>query len=192
MVYRLTVSEKEIPAWFKRRFYDARKRCNSVKDADYRNYGGRGIKFLINYKQDLPILWERFLQAGGCRKLEVDRIDNDGPYSLGNIQFSTKSEQGKNKRPITDKTREKLCVARRKRKLTLEAKAKISTKQKGMKNSNFKGLWHCGEFGVFESSYSAAKNIGLTQSAIVGWCGRRKDRQYLKKKGWFLEKKAEA
>ena len=71
-------------------WHHMRHRCNNPKIKAYKNYGGRGIqvKFdcfedFYNYVKELKV---------EPRGLTIDRIDNDGHYERGNIQFITRAE----------------------------------------------------------------------------------------------------
>ena len=68
------------------------------KAINYANYGGRGIKFLFTS-------FEQFFAELGPRPKgkSVDRINNDGHYEPGNVQWATRSEQRKNQRPRAKK-----------------------------------------------------------------------------------------
>lgn len=74
----------------------ARRRCENPDDQSYHRYGGRGIRFLFEADEHYAIAV--FVQ-GSVKgfDLEVDRIDNDGPYAPGNIRLSTKKENGRNR-----------------------------------------------------------------------------------------------
>lgn len=67
-----------------------KRRCYAPKDGNYYIYGARGIY--------LDIRWHDFLNFYndiGKRligKLQIDRIDNDGPYSKENCQVLTPRE----------------------------------------------------------------------------------------------------
>jgi hypothetical protein len=82
---------KETGAWFSYR--DAKKRCNNPKVANYRDYGGRGIKFLFTS-------FDQFFKELGPRPtgMSIDRIRNDGNYEPGNVKWSTRKEQISNRR----------------------------------------------------------------------------------------------
>jgi hypothetical protein len=78
-----------------RRFIDARNRCTNPKNKAYKNYGGRGIKFLFES-------FEQFFAEIGPRpglEYSLDRKENDGNYEPGNVRWATQSEQVNNRRP---------------------------------------------------------------------------------------------
>lgn len=82
-------------------FCAAKKRCNDPTHPDYANYGGRGIKFLFHTIQE----WSAELgtrpegkTAAGRSLYSVDRIDNNGHYTVNNIRWSTDEQQMKNRR----------------------------------------------------------------------------------------------
>ena len=76
----------------------AKLRCQYPHDINYRNYGGRGIEFRFSS-------FEQFFAELGPRPAgkSLDRIDNDGHYEPGNVKWSTRSEQARNKRPRAKK-----------------------------------------------------------------------------------------
>ena len=75
---------------------DMRERCNNPKNKSYPDYGGRGIKVdprwedFENFHNDMIGTYEP--------GLELDRIDNDGPYSPENCRWVTHLENCRNKR----------------------------------------------------------------------------------------------
>lgn len=78
-------------------YYSARGRCRTTnkKSAEYRNYAGRGIKFLF-------ASFEEFLKEVGPRpgpEYSLDRIDNNSNYQPGNVRWATHQEQVDNQRP---------------------------------------------------------------------------------------------
>lgn len=60
-------------------------RCNNPHTKDYKNYYGRGIKCLIT-NEELKVLWFRD-RAYLMKQPTIDRIDNNGNYTINNCQF---------------------------------------------------------------------------------------------------------
>ena len=88
---------RPIPLWLDRRLTAAKQRCENPNDPGYSNYGARGIKF------DFPSVIEAglyLIQNYGIpdRKMEIDRIDNNGNYAPGNIRFVTREQNVANRR----------------------------------------------------------------------------------------------
>jgi hypothetical protein len=72
----------------------AKKRCNNPNAISYSDYGGRGIKFLFTS-------FEQFFGHVGLKPSsdhEIDRIDNDGHYEVGNVRWSLPEQQATNRR----------------------------------------------------------------------------------------------
>lgn len=69
-------------------FNAMKNRCINPKNKSYKNYGGRGIKCLFKSVDDFIDYVVNELHADP-RGLTIDRIDNDGHYERGNIQFVT-------------------------------------------------------------------------------------------------------
>lgn len=72
----------------------AKKRCTNPKQPRFRDYGGRGIKFLFNSFQEFLNHIGRKPTPEHC----LDRINNDGHYEIGNVRWATQSESTKNRR----------------------------------------------------------------------------------------------
>ena len=76
-----------------------KSRCNNKNNAQYDNYGGRGIQF----KFDSAISCALWIQENlGClpkhKDMELDRINNDGHYEAGNIRWAKKIVNTNNRR----------------------------------------------------------------------------------------------
>lgn len=90
----------------------ARNRCNNPRNRAYKDYGGRGIKFLF---LDF-YAWLAELGPRPSPKLTVGRINNNGNYEPGNVRWETDLEQNRNRRPFKlsdDQVREirSLCAS---------------------------------------------------------------------------------
>jgi len=91
---RLTHGERRPLTPEYRAWRNARNRCLNPRSARFKDWGGRGIKFLFNsYKEFLADVGRR-----PSPKHMLDRIDNDGHYEPGNMRWTTASESGKNRR----------------------------------------------------------------------------------------------
>lgn len=87
---------QQVPKWLLKRVTAMRSRCTNPKDRGYYRYGGRGICF--EFSSVLAgAIWIKD-NLGLRRELELDRVDNNGPYAPGNLQYATKSEQMRNQR----------------------------------------------------------------------------------------------
>lgn len=79
-------------------WYDMRQRCSYEKSINWHLYGGRGIRVCDEWQQDFEKFRDWALENGYKDDLQLDRIDNDGNYEPSNCKWSTRSEQGNNRR----------------------------------------------------------------------------------------------
>ena len=84
----------------RRRFKDMKLRCYDPRHSSYPYYGGRGIIIVQEWLDDPKSFVDWALANGFKKELEIDRIDNDGPYSPDNCHWVSNSQQLKNRRPI--------------------------------------------------------------------------------------------
>jgi len=80
----------EIPGWLLSRCRNARRRCTDPTDPAWKTYGARGIRFEFATPRAMGLWVKRHL--GLHRELQIDRIDNDGPYAPHNLRLSTRKQ----------------------------------------------------------------------------------------------------
>jgi hypothetical protein len=74
-------------------FHSAKARCNNPAVGNYARYGGRGIEFRFTS-------FEEFLTEIGHKptpRHSLNRIDNDGHYEKGNVEWATPKLQSQNR-----------------------------------------------------------------------------------------------
>ena len=74
-------------------YKQSRGRCNNPNNPSYPRYGGRGIKFLFANFQE-------FLTEVGRKphpEHSLNRINNDGHYEKGNVEWANRIQQNNNK-----------------------------------------------------------------------------------------------
>ncbi len=75
----------------------AKDRCHNPDNADYANYGGRGISMCEEWFNS----FEAFYAHVGPKpkNTSLNRIDNDSGYNPGNVEWATRTSQANNRRP---------------------------------------------------------------------------------------------
>ncbi|MFA5208454.1 MAG: hypothetical protein WC428_07475 [Candidatus Paceibacterota bacterium] len=73
------------------------QRCKNIKDAAYKDYGGRGIIVCGEWGK-FEAFRDWAMASGYADDLTIDRIDNSGNYEPSNCKWSTMKEQNNNKR----------------------------------------------------------------------------------------------
>src|ERR1700733_6114353 len=76
---------------------DMLRRCNNPKYAKYKNYGGRGI-YVCKEWGDYSNFYTWAMANGYEDSLQIDRKDNDGPYSPDNCRWVSASQNMRNRR----------------------------------------------------------------------------------------------
>lgn len=79
-------------------WYNIKARCLNPKHKFYYRYGGRGIT-LIDEWLDFDVFVDDILRTIGHRPegMSLDRVDNDGNYEPGNVQWTTPLKQAHNR-----------------------------------------------------------------------------------------------
>lgn len=83
---------------------DMLRRCYNAKRKDFSRYGGRGIKVCEEWAVDF---WNFYRDMGErpSPKHSIERLDNDGDYTLSNCIWATATKQARNTRIFkTNKT----------------------------------------------------------------------------------------
>lgn len=107
-------------------------RCEYVKDANYYNYGGRGIIVCKDWQNSYTSFRNWALQNGYSNDLTIDRIDVNGNYEPSNCRWVSMDIQQNNRR-------DNVYVEYNGEKLTLRQLSKKYTEQKGI---TYKTLWY--------------------------------------------------
>lgn len=77
---------------------NAKQRCLNPNRKDYERYGGRGITFCDEWKEDFSKFRDWAIENGYKEDLTLERIDNDKGYSPYNCKWITRTEQQRNTR----------------------------------------------------------------------------------------------
>lgn len=82
------------------RLYRAIKtRVGNPNIAQYKDYGGRGIKLCLEWR-DYRVFKQWAIENGWAPGLNIDRINYDGNYEPNNCRFITKQQSARNRRGI--------------------------------------------------------------------------------------------
>jgi hypothetical protein len=81
-----------------RKFTGMKRRCYSVKDKHYVDYGGRGIKIYDEWLKDFQKFYDWSISNGYKPGLSIDRIDNNDGYYPWNCRYVDIKKQQNNKR----------------------------------------------------------------------------------------------
>lgn len=84
--------------YLKNKLNNIKQRCNNPNTHKYSHYGGRGITVCDEWLNNKQAFIDWALNSGWNRNLEIDRIDNEGPYSPSNCHWVTRQKQNMNKR----------------------------------------------------------------------------------------------
>lgn len=105
-------------------WHNLKVRCNNKKDANYHNYGGRGISVCDEWNDSYEPFQKWALANGYKKGLDLDRINNNGNYEPSNCRFVTRTINSNNRRSnhllyafgekktIKDWSRDKRCVVK--------------------------------------------------------------------------------
>lgn len=101
--YKITRTKyrRKLKSYLRRCLGDMRYRCNNPRATGYKNYGGRGIECRFTDANDFICFVMGVLGYNSMEKLaglQIDRVNNDEHYEMGNIRFVTAKVNANNRR----------------------------------------------------------------------------------------------
>jgi hypothetical protein len=106
-IRKTEAGEKVYWAWV-----NIKRRCYNPACKQYKDYGGRGIKLQAEWESDPTLFCSYVLSLPNFSlSMSIDRINNDGDYAEGNLQWSTMRHQAQNRRKRSDNTSGKTGVS---------------------------------------------------------------------------------
>lgn len=75
-----------------------KERVSNPNATSYERYGGRGITICPEWRDSFEAFMTWAMANGYRPGLQIDRVDNDGPYCPSNCKFSTRKAQARNTR----------------------------------------------------------------------------------------------
>jgi hypothetical protein len=78
-----------------------RNRCYYKYQANYKDYGARGIAVCEEWRDSFEAFYAWAIANGYSENLSLDRINNDGNYEPSNCRWATRKEQSNNSRRNT-------------------------------------------------------------------------------------------
>lgn len=94
-LFNTTHGMKDTPEY--RVWTSLKTRCTNPAAKSYPDYGGRGISVSPEWEKDFKAFFDH-VGPRPSRNHSIDRIDNDGNYEVGNVQWATREEQRRNRR----------------------------------------------------------------------------------------------
>jgi hypothetical protein len=166
-------------------WWDMHQRCSNPKNERYPKYGGRGISVCERW-DDFRLFIADMGQRPSCDH-SLDRKDNDGNYDPGNCRWATRSEQQRNKGPITKDN----CLPRgdahwtrrdKKRAVAVARKNIQNAHKSGAENGNAKLTREVAE--SMRQAYTTSPTIDMTDLGKQFGVGRETARKVIRRLAW--------